>query len=129
MHIAVLCSKADMQALQTWAEALADQSHGSRAPLDLLMNACQSKQTGSLRLADSFLTPSVQAAAFEQGLSITSRQADGITHDSAPQSSLLEIQAECIFVQACPQMHVDLQKLRCKPFYPCAHTSLEVKAK
>ena len=60
-----------MQALQTWAEALADQSQGSRAPLDLLLNTCQSRQTGPLRPADSLSTPRGQAAAFEQGLDTT----------------------------------------------------------
>ena len=69
-----------MQSLETWAEALADQRQGSRAPLDLLLNTCQSKHTGPLRPADSLSTPRGQAAAFEQGLSTTwsSRQPDGI---------------------------------------------------
>ena len=68
-----------MQALEAWAEALADQSQGSRAPLDLLLNTCQSKQTGPLRPADSLSTPRGQAAAFEQGLNTnwSSQQPDG----------------------------------------------------
>ncbi len=60
-----------MQALQSWAEALADQGHVSRAPLDLLLNTCQPKQGGLLRPADSLSTPRGQTAAFQQGLSTT----------------------------------------------------------
>lgn len=60
-----------MQALQSWAEALADQGQISQGPLDLLLNTCQPKQGGPLRPADSLSTPRGQAAAFQQGLSTT----------------------------------------------------------
>ncbi|KAL3141037.1 hypothetical protein ABBQ32_005551 [Trebouxia sp. C0010 RCD-2024] len=79
-----------MQALQTWAETLADQGQSSRAPLDLLLNTCQSKQTGPLRPVDSLSTPRGQTAAFEQGLS---KAWSGSKHKDLCGSAEAEVQA------------------------------------
>ena len=120
-----------MQALETWAEALADQSQGSRAPLELLLNTCQSKQTGPLRPADSLSTPRGQAAAFEQGLSTTwsSQHPDGTFEGQFIAFTLQGKQFNIGPLQVHTQACTDLQKLRCKLFYPCAPTSPEVKAR